>query len=165
MSVPVSEFIRIQKNYADLQTLESDVKAAVRDLVSHASMTGKVAPLENESTNGLDVVYNDSSGMKVAVSVILNRGKTSGPTIIPDFSSSSDVNKRVILTDSDLIQQKNHVRKSPIDASLKMAETIVNIDRSRMADLLYFSNKYKNNQIKDEDLERALVLAKSIKIC
>src|ERR1051326_4686588 len=163
MSVPGSEFIRIQKNYADLQTLESDVKAAVRDLVCHASMTGKVAPLENESnSNGFDVVYNDSSGMKVAVSVILNRGKASGPTIIPDFSSSSDVNKRVILTDSDLIQQKNHVRKSPIGASLKMAETIVNIDRSRMADLLYFSNKYKNNQIKDEDLERALVLAKSI---
>jgi hypothetical protein len=129
-------------------------------------MTGKVTPLKNESnSNGLDVVYNDSSGMKVAVSVILNRGKTSGPTIIPDFSSSSDVNKRVILTNSDLIQQKNHVRKSPIGAPLKMAETIVNIDRSRMADLLYFSNKYKNNQIKDEDLERALVLAKSIRIC
>jgi hypothetical protein len=166
MSVPVSEFIRIQKNYADLQTLESDVKAAVKDLVSHASMTGKVAPLKNDSnSNGFDVVYNDSFGMKVAVSVVLNRGKASGPTIIPDFSSSGDVNKRVILTDSDLIEQKNPLKKSPIGASLKTADTVVNIDRSRMADLLYFSNKYKNNQIKEEDLERAFALAKSIRIC
>ncbi len=166
MSVPVSEFIRLQKNYDDLQTLESDVKAAVKDLVNHASMTGKVVTLENESnSNGLDIVYNDSYGMKVAVSVVLNRGKASGPPITSKASSSSDVDKRVILTDSDLIAQKNSVRKSAIGASLKTSETVVNIDRSRMADLLYFSNKYKNNQIKDEDLERALALAKSIRIC
>jgi hypothetical protein len=39
------------------------------------------------------------------------------------------------------------------------------VDRSKMIDLLYFSSKYKNDEIKGDDLERALTLAKSIKLC
>jgi hypothetical protein len=41
----------------------------------------------------------------------------------------------------------------------------VNIDRSKMIDLLYFSNKYKNNEMLDDDSQRALMLAKSIRLC
>ena len=50
-------------------------------------------------------------------------------------------------------------------AAAKGGETVVNVDRSKMIDLLYFSSKYKNDEIKGDDLERALTLAKSIKLC
>ena len=43
--------------------------------------------------------------------------------------------------------------------------TVVNIDRCKMIDLIYFSNKYKNNEIMQDDSQRALLLAKSIRLC
>jgi hypothetical protein len=44
--------------------------------------------------------------------------------------------------------------------------TVVNIDRSKMIDLMYFNHKYESNLIlEEEDLQRALLLAQSIKLC
>jgi hypothetical protein len=34
-----------------------------------------------------------------------------------------------------------------------------------MIDLIYFSNKYKNSELMEDDSQRALMLAKSIRIC
>jgi len=47
----------------------------------------------------------------------------------------------------------------------KDGDTVVNIDRSKMIDLLYFNSMYKSDEIKGDDLERALALAKSMKLC
>jgi hypothetical protein len=59
----------------------------------------------------------------------------------------------VILTNSDRPSETNETN-------------VVNIDRRKMIDLIYFSSKYKNNEMMlDDDLQRALMLAKSIKLC
>jgi hypothetical protein len=42
---------------------------------------------------------------------------------------------------------------------------LVNIDRCKMIDLIYFSNKYKNNEMYQLDSQRAILLAKSIRLC
>jgi hypothetical protein len=34
-----------------------------------------------------------------------------------------------------------------------------------MIDLIYFSNKYQNHEMVQDDSERALLLAKSIRLC
>jgi hypothetical protein len=34
-----------------------------------------------------------------------------------------------------------------------------------MIDLLYFGSKYESDEIKGDDLDRAITLAKSIKLC
>jgi hypothetical protein len=43
--------------------------------------------------------------------------------------------------------------------------TIVNMDNAKMIDLVYFNNKYKKQEILNDDLERAIALARSIKLC
>jgi hypothetical protein len=43
--------------------------------------------------------------------------------------------------------------------------TIVNMDNAKIVDLIYFNNKYKNQEILNDDLERAITLARSIKLC
>jgi hypothetical protein len=43
--------------------------------------------------------------------------------------------------------------------------TVVNIDRSKMIDLIYFNGKYEKDDIFEEDKKRALLLARSIKLC
>jgi hypothetical protein len=157
MSVPVSDFIKIQKNYDDAETMESDLRAAIRNLVDHAHRMGTVTTLENlENTNGIELVYGDACGMKVAVAVVLNKDDS-------NFQLSSNsvgetvVDKVVILTDSNIVLQTG--------AEQNGGETVVNIDRSKMIDLLYFNSMYKSDDIRGDDLERALALAKSIKLC
>ncbi|MFZ0514894.1 MAG: hypothetical protein WAM14_25050 [Candidatus Nitrosopolaris sp.] len=158
MSVPVSDFIKIQKNCNDVQNMESDVRAAIRNLVNHAHDMGTVAALEDpENTNGIDVIYSDACGMKVAVAVVLNKDSTKNFERISNSVGETFVDKVVILTDSNIALGTA--------AAANAGGTVVNIDRSKMIDLLYFSNIYKSDEIKGDDLERALTLAKSIKLC
>jgi hypothetical protein len=158
MSVPVSDFIKIQKNYNDAQTMESDLRAAIRNLVDHAHKMGTVTTLENlENPNGIELVYGDACGMKVAVAVVLNKDGSRNFQVSSNSVGKSVVDKVVILTDSNIALGRG--------AEANGGETVVNIDRSKIIDLLYFNSMYKSDEIKGDDLERALALAKSIKLC
>jgi hypothetical protein len=68
------------------------------------------------------------------------------------LKSTGFVDKLVILTNANTSGGTN-------------GSLVVNIDRSKMIDLLYFSNKYKNNEMLDDDSQRAMMLAKSIRVC
>lgn len=158
MSVPVSDFIKIQKNYNDAQTMEYDLRAAIRNLVDHAHKMGTVTTLENlENPNGIELVYGDACGMKVAVAVVLNKDGSKNFQVSSNSVGKSVVDKVVILTDSNIALGRG--------AEANGGETVVNIDRSKIIDLLYFNSMYKSDEIKGDDLERALALAKSIKLC
>jgi len=63
----------------------------------------------------------------------------------------------LVLTDSNIALGRG--------VEAKDGDTVVNIDRSKMIDLLYFNSMYKSDEIKGDDLERALALAKSMKLC
>jgi pyrimidine operon attenuation protein/uracil phosphoribosyltransferase len=95
--------------------------------------------------------------MKVAVAVVLNKDGSKDFQLISNSVGKTVVDRVVILTDSNI-----GVGRS-IEA--KGGETVVNIDRSKMIDLLYFNSMYKSDEIKGDDLGRALALAKSIKLC
>jgi hypothetical protein len=158
MSVPVSDFIKIQKNYNDAQTMESDLRAAIRNLVDHAHKMGTVTTLENlENTNGMELVYGDACGMKVAVAVVLNKDDSKNFQLNSNYVGKTVVDKVLVLTDSNIALGRS--------VEAKDGDTVVNIDRSKMIDLLYFNSMYKSDEIKGDDLERALALAKSMKLC
>jgi hypothetical protein len=157
MDVPLSEFIRIRRNCNDIQILESDVRDAVRNLVNYAHELGTVAKAEDTygKSSGIDIIYNDPYGIKVAVAIVINKDQVKNfEQIANTVKSSGFVDKLIILTNAK-------TNGSRIDGT-----TLVNIDRSKIVDLIYFSSKYKNNEIMDnDDLQRALLLAKSIKLC
>ncbi|HEU4604897.1 MAG TPA: hypothetical protein VFS46_01535, partial [Nitrososphaera sp.] len=69
MDVPISDFIKIRRNCNDMSTLESGVRSAVKDLVNYAHEVGVVArPHSTDAKgNGIDVMYSDPYGTKVAV--------------------------------------------------------------------------------------------------
>jgi len=158
MSVPVSDFIKIQKNYSDAQIMESDLRAAIRNLVDHAHKMGTVTTLENlDNTNGIELIYRDACGMKVAVAVVLNKAGCKNYQLISNSVGKAVVDRVVILTDSNTALGRS------VEAN--GGETVVDIDRSKIIDLLYFNSMYKSDEIKGDDLERALALAKSIKLC
>jgi hypothetical protein len=157
MGVPLSDFIKIRRSSNDVQSLESDIRDAVRNLVNYTSDMGTVAKLEdtNGKSNGIDVIYNDPTGTKIAVAVVMNKEHVKSLEQISNtVKSSGSADKLVILTNSNRYSGTNET-------------SVVNIDRCKMIDLIYFSSKYKNNEmmLDDDDLQRALMLAKSIKLC
>ncbi|HXG08008.1 MAG TPA: hypothetical protein VNI77_11870 [Nitrososphaera sp.] len=155
MDVPISDFIKIRRNCSDMSALESGVKNAVKDLVNYAHEIGVVArPHTTDAKgNGIDVIYSDPYGTKVAVAVVINKDHAkSFEQISNTLKSTGFVDKLVILTNANTTGGSN-------------GSTLVNIDRCKMIDLIYFSNKYKNNEMQHDDSQRALLLAKSIRLC
>jgi hypothetical protein len=155
MDVPISDFIKIRRNCNDISTLESGVRSAVRDLVNYAHEVGVVArPHSTDAKgNGIDVMYSDPYGTKVAVAVVINKDHAkSFEQISNTLKSTGFVDKLVILTNANTTGGSN-------------GSTLVNIDRCKMIDLIYFSNKYKNNEMQQDDSQRAILLAKSIRLC
>lgn len=155
MYVPISDFIKIRRNCNDTQRLESGIRNAVKDLVKYAHEVGVVATPHavNGEGNGIDVTYSDLYGTKVAVAVVINKDHTkSFEQISNTLKSTSFVDRLVILTNANTI--------SGTKRSL-----LVNIDRCKMIDLIYFSNKYNNNEIHQDDSQRAILLAKSMSLC
>jgi hypothetical protein len=155
MYVPISDFIKIKRNCNDINTLEAGIRSAVKDLVNYAHEVGVVArphPSNGEG-NGVDVTYSDLYGTKVAVAVVINKDHTkSFEQISNTLKSTSFVDRLVILTNANTI--------SGTKRSL-----MVNIDRCKMIDLMYFSNKYNNKEIHHDDSQRAILLAKSMSLC
>jgi hypothetical protein len=155
MYVPISDFIKIRRNCNDIQTLESGIRNAVKDLVNYAHQVGVVARphAANGEGNGIDVTYNDLYGTKVAVAVVINKDHTkSFEQISNTLKSTSFVDRLIILTNANT-------------TSGTKRSLLVNIDRCKMIDLIYFSNKYNNNQIHQDDSQRAILLAKSMSLC
>jgi hypothetical protein len=155
MYVPISDFIKIRRSCNDIQTLESGIRNAVKDLVSYAHQVGVVARphAPNGEGNGIDVTYNDLYGTKVAVAVVINKDHTkSFEQISNTLKSTSFADRLIILTNANT-------------TSGTKRSLLVNIDRCKMIDLIYFSNKYNNNQIHQDDSQRAILLAKSMSLC
>jgi len=155
MDVPISEFIKIRRNCNDMSMLESGVRNAVKDLVNYAHEIGVVARPHSTGTkgNGIDVMFSDPYGTKVAVAVVINKDHAkSFEQISNTLKSTGFVDKLVILTNANTSGGTN-------------GSTLVNIDRCKMIDLIYFSDKYKNNNMQQDDSQRAILLAKSIRLC
>jgi hypothetical protein len=155
MDVPISDFIKIRRHCNDIQSLESGVRTAVKDLVNYAHEVGMVARPQaaNGKGNGVDIIFNDPYGTRVAVAVVINKDHAkSFEQISNTLKSTGFVDRLVILTNANTIGGSN-------------GNMVVNIDRCKMIDLIYFSNMYKNKEMQHDDSQRALLLAKSIRLC
>jgi hypothetical protein len=163
MSVPVSDFIKIRRMSKDIHELEVRVKNAVQDLVQCTEGESSLStPDMSEggvaSAELVDVLYHDSRGDKVAVSVALNKEKSLKINQgITKSQFSADVNKVLILSDRP---EQVDANENEVGPQVKN----VNMDDSKLIDLIYFSSKYRNSQISDEDLKRASLLARSIEL-
>ncbi len=79
---------------------------------------------------GGDILYNDSTGSRVSVSVVMSKDHLRNfEQIANTVKTSSIVDKLLILTNSYANGMGN-------------GATVVNIDRSKMIDLIYFSCEY-----------------------
>ena len=155
MDVPLSEFIRIRKNSMSSDALESNVKDAIKNLLAYTTQTGNVTGvnIDNIIGNSIDVVYNDNYGTKIAVAVVVNKDHSKALAQISSAAKSlSLVDRLVVLTNTGTAVGEN-------------GTTVVNMDKGKLIDLIYFNDKFKNEELLKDDIEKAVVLAKSMKLC
>lgn len=162
MNVPLTDFIQIKRSTDNVETVEPDIREAIRNLLTLTNNEGYVNELnfDNQVGEGIDVTYNDSYGSKVAVSVAFKDQPIKTQAHISNASKSlSIVDKLVVLT-GNASRALGAASRNGNDVT-----TIVNMDNTKIVDLMYFNKKYKKQEILDDDLERAIALARSIKLC
>ncbi|MDE1815313.1 MAG: hypothetical protein KGI11_01945 [Thaumarchaeota archaeon] len=146
MDVPISDFIAIKK-ICNESSGEEDLREAVHNLTNLVHEMGSICKLDKQNLP-LDILYQDPFGAKVGIAIITNLSNTENLNQISNISKAAVVDKLVVLT--------NRKIPSPYNA------TVVNVDKSKVVDLLYFNNKYNGKKIAESDNERIEMLAKTL---
>ena len=149
LDVPIGQFLKLRLESAGNKS-QSKVKEAISNLVNFAHDTGKIRKPEN-SKRMLDAIYTNQYGTKIGIAVVMDKDHNKNSTSIQNIlKASAIVDKLLILTNTN-------VPKNP-------QATIINIDKSKIVDLLYFSNRYADNNILEPENEKIHTLAETISI-
>ncbi len=154
MGIPISDFIKMRKMSIDEDYLSTGIKNAVKNLIDYVEELGTVKKSEEKMAQEgyLDAVYNDHLGKKIGVTIAIDFDKNKNfDKIVKSTKRNLLIDKLIILT-TNIINMKNN------------DTTFVTVDRWKLVDLLYFSKKYADDEIKLEDPQKALMLAKSIQL-
>ena len=154
MDVPVSEFMKIALESKNNEMIKSRVGQAVNALINCASDNGEIVRSSFPQDNGksIDVTFVDFGGKKTEVEVSIDRNDATSFEIKPDKNISKiAVKDRATFSNEKGMENIQHC-------------SYVTIDRHKLVDLLYFSNKYYGNRVGQNDIEKAIVLGKSIKL-
>lgn len=162
MNVPLSDFIKLKMSVNNKEAIENDVREAVRNLLTLTNYEGYVNELnfDNSIGEGVDITYNDSYGSKIAVSVVIKEEASKTRAKISNASKSLNIVDRLVVLTGDTNRMFGGSSRNGNNVT-----TIVNMDNAKIVDLIYFNNMYKNQEILNADLERAITLARSIKLC
>jgi hypothetical protein len=162
MNMPLSDFIKLKLSANNKETIENDIREAVRNLLTLTNYEGYVNELnfDNSIGEGVDITYNDSYGSKIAVSVVIKEEASKTQAKISNASKSLNIVDRLVVLTGDTNRMFGGSSRNGNNVT-----TIVNMDNAKIVDLIYFNNKYKNQEILNDDLERAITLARSIKLC
>jgi hypothetical protein len=147
LDVPIGQFLKLRLESIESKT-QSKIKEAISNLVNFAHDTGMITKPEN-SKRMLDAIYTDKYGTKIGIAVAMNKDHDKNSISIQNIlKASAFVDKLLILTNTN-------VPKTP-------QATIINIDKVKMVDLLYFSNRYSDNKILEPENAKIHALAKTI---
>ncbi len=149
MDVPISDFIRILRETTNGKT-ESRIKEAISNLVNFAHDIGTIAEPQ-KSNRTLDAVYSDPYGTKIGISVVMDNNHTKNFELISNVvKSSALVDKLVIITNTKIPQSGPTV--------------IINVDKSKIVDLIYFNDRYTEHKISENENDKVQMLAKTISV-
>jgi hypothetical protein len=162
MNMPLSDFIKLKMSVNNKETIENDIREAVRNLLTLTNYEGYVNELnfDNSIGEGVDITYNDSYGSKIAVSIVIKEETSKTQAKISNASKSLNIVDKLVVLTGDTNRMFGGSSRNGNNVT-----TVVNMDNAKIVDLIYFNNKYKNQEILNDDLERAITLARSIKLC
>jgi hypothetical protein len=99
---------------------------------------------DNSIGEGVDITYNDSYGSKIAVSVVIKEEASKTKAKISNAAKSLNIVDRLVVLTGDTNRMFGGSSRNG------NVTTIVNMDNAKIVDLMFFNNKYKNQEILKE---------------
>ena len=151
MSVPISEFIKIAEESMNIEEIKSRVAMAIKALLNCASDNGRVTKDALLRKNGrrIEVEFDDFVGRKTSLEFSIVDGNS-------EFVGISAIQ-----------EQDDNQLGSPMKPGILGRDVNpmqVQVNRHVLVDLLYFGNKYSNNQVGNDEVHRALALGESLNL-
>jgi len=155
MTIPISEFIKIAEESMSIEKIKSRVELAIRALLSCASDNGRVtkAALLRKNGSRIGLAYDDFVGRKTGLEFSIDEGKVG---CLGNWAIEAPLDGPV--------KGPNKHGSNSSNENPEQNSTCVQVDRHKLVDLIYFSDKYNNNQVGKDDLERALALGESLNL-
>jgi hypothetical protein len=155
MSVPISEFIKIAEESTNIEEIKLRVAMAIKALLCCASDNGRVTKdsLLRKDGRRIGVAFDDFVGRKTSLefSVVDGNSEQIGISAIQE----QDDNQLVSSMKPGILSR---------DMNQERASRQVQVNRHVLVDLLYFGDKYRNNQVGKDDVHRALALGESLNL-
>ena len=153
MNISISDYIKIKNRINSTFDMKTEIVQSLHDLINYlhkCEIKCKYEddlPLEEE----VNVIYKDNNGSTSQISMLLNKSSS-----LPSLENIVYHNLGYSLKD---------FKKYPKIKNRDNKHSSINLDHSKIVDLLYLSSKFKHNLHTSDDHNKIILLAKSINLC
>lgn len=152
MNISISDYIKIKNRIDSTIDIKTEIVRSLKDLINYLHKSEikckyeDYLPLEEE----INIIYKDNIGSTSQIAMFLNQ------------SSLSDLGNTV---HNNLEYSLKDFEKYPKISNKSNKQSSVNLDHSKIVDLLYMSYKFDHNLHTSDDHDKIILLAKSINLC
>src|SRR5687768_15753088 len=152
MNISISDYIRLKNRINSTIDMKTEIVQSLHDLINYLHKCAikckfeDYLPFEEE----VNVIYKDNNGSTSQISMLLNK---------------SSLSRLENIVYHDLQYSLNDFKKYPKIANRDNKHSSINLDHSKIVDLLYLSSKFNQNLHTSDDHNKIILLAKSINLC
>ena len=157
MNISISDYIKVKNQIDSVDDINVEIVESLRTLIKYLHKSEIKCKYEDYlPTNEVNVVYKDYNGSTSQIAMFLNSSTSTGLTRL--------VNKDYVASSKDFRKYPN-VWKSNNDNNKDNHYSSINLDHSKIVDLLYMRNIILQNLNTSDDHNKIVLLARSINLC
>jgi hypothetical protein len=152
MNISISDYIKIKNRIDSTSDIKTEIVRSLKVLINYLHKSEikckyeDYLPLEEE----INIIYKDNIGSNSQIAMFLNQ------------SSLSGLGNTV---QNNLEYSLKGFEKYPKISNRINKQSSINLDHSKIVDLLYMSYKFDHNLHTSDDHDKIILLAKSINLC
>lgn len=157
MDISISDYIKVKNQIDSVDDINIEIVESLRTLIKYLNKCEIKCKYEDYlPTNEINVVYKDYNGSTSQIAMFLNTSTSTGLTSL--------VNKDLVSSSKNFKKYPN-VWKNNNDNNDANQYSSINLDHSKIVDLLYMRNIIHQNLNTSDDYNKIVLLAKSINMC
>jgi hypothetical protein len=157
MNISISDYIKVKNQIDSVSDINIEIVESLRVLIKYLHKSEIKCKYEDYlPTNEVNIVYKDYNGSTSQISMLLNTSTSTGLTSL--------VNKDLVSSSKDFNKYPN-VWNNNNDNNKVNQYSSINLDHSKIVDLLYMRNIIHQNLNTSDDHNKIILLARSINLC
>jgi len=157
LDISISDYIKVKNQIDSIGDITIEIVESLHSLIKYLHKFEIKCKFEDcLTTNQVNVVYKDYNGSTSQISMLLNKSTSTALTSL--------VNKDLVTSNKDFNRYPN-VWKNNKDNNNSNRYSSINLDHSKIVDLLYMRNIIHQNLNTSDDHNKIVLLARSINLC